>query len=146
VFNMLPQLGAGGCCPRPRNDRLASAITAAAIASVACTMSAGTTFGSTWTSAMRHGGLADRARREHEVLGLDRERLSARQPNEHRRGRDADGDHCIGEARAEERGERDREDQERAREHGIGEREISMSVCRRRSRRGGRSARRSTAR
>ena len=35
---MLPQLGAGGCWPSPRNDRLASAITAAAIASVACTI------------------------------------------------------------------------------------------------------------
>jgi len=29
---MLPQLGAGGCCPSPRNDRLASAMTAAAMA------------------------------------------------------------------------------------------------------------------
>src|SRR5512141_801408 len=54
---MLPQLGAGGCWPRPRNDRLASAMTAAAIASVDCTMSAGTTFGSTWRNATRHGGL-----------------------------------------------------------------------------------------
>src|SRR5437764_1251990 len=59
---MLPQLGAGGCWPRPRNDRLASAITAAAMASVACTISGAVTFGSTWRSAIRPGGwLADRA-------------------------------------------------------------------------------------
>ena len=32
-------------------------MTAAAIASVAWTMSAGATFGSTWRSATRHGGL-----------------------------------------------------------------------------------------
>src|SRR5438445_9895832 len=32
---MLPQLGYGGCWPRPRNDRLASAMIAAAVASVA---------------------------------------------------------------------------------------------------------------
>src|SRR6516225_9844057 len=37
VLSMLPQLGAGGCWPRPRNDRLASAIIAAAIARVTCT-------------------------------------------------------------------------------------------------------------
>src|SRR5438045_9694208 len=54
---MLPQLGAGGCWPRPRNDRLASAMTAAAIASVAWTISAGAALGSTWTSATRHGRL-----------------------------------------------------------------------------------------
>jgi len=54
---MLPQLGAGGCCPSPRNDRLASAITAAAMASVACTMSGATMFGRMWRSAMRRCGL-----------------------------------------------------------------------------------------
>ena len=68
---MLPQLGAGGCWPRPRNDRLASAITAAAIASVACTISGAAMFGSTWRSAMRSGGLPTRARRLDVVLDLD---------------------------------------------------------------------------
>ncbi len=57
VFSMLPQLGAGGCWPRPRNDRLASAMIAAAIASVDCTISGDATFGSTCRTAMRHGGL-----------------------------------------------------------------------------------------
>src|SRR5205809_19325 len=52
LLSMLPQLGAGGCCPSPRNDRLASAITAAAIASVACTMSGATMFGKMWRSAI----------------------------------------------------------------------------------------------
>jgi hypothetical protein len=50
---MLPQLGAGGCWPRPRNDRLASAMIAAAVASVACTISGGSTFGNTWRNAIR---------------------------------------------------------------------------------------------
>ena len=50
---MLPQDGDGGCWPRPRNDSAASAMMAAAIDSVTCTSSAGTTFGSTWRSAMR---------------------------------------------------------------------------------------------
>ena len=35
VFSMLPQLGLGGCCPRPRKDRLASAMIAVAAARVA---------------------------------------------------------------------------------------------------------------
>ena len=96
-------------------------MTAAAIASVACTISGGTMFGSTWRSAMRQRRIADRARGQHEVLGLDRERLAAREADEHRRRRDADRDHRVGEARPEERGERDREDQERAREQRIGE-------------------------
>src|SRR3979411_1086139 len=44
-LSMLPQLGSGGCWPRPRNDRLASAMIAAAVANVACTSTGGTTFG-----------------------------------------------------------------------------------------------------
>ena len=54
---MLPQLGAGGCWPRPRKDRLASAMIASAIASVACTSTGGTMLGATWRSATRQGGL-----------------------------------------------------------------------------------------
>jgi len=42
---MLPQDGAGGCCPSPRNDSAASAMIAAAIESVAWTNSAGMIFG-----------------------------------------------------------------------------------------------------
>ena len=57
VLSMLPQLGAGGCCPRPRKDRLASAMMAAAMASVAWTRSGGITFGKMWRSAMRRCGL-----------------------------------------------------------------------------------------
>ena len=96
-------------------------MTAAAIASVAWTISAGTTFGSTWRERDAPRRIADRARGEDEILGLDRHRLPARQADEHRRGRDADRDHRVGEARAEERRQRDREDQERAREHGVGQ-------------------------
>src|SRR5580698_5173247 len=43
-----PQDGSGGCCPSPRNDSDASAMIAAAIASVPCTSTGGTMFGSTW--------------------------------------------------------------------------------------------------
>ena len=66
-------------------------------------------------------GVADRARGEYEFLGLDRQRLPARQPHEDRCRRDADRDHRVGEARTEERGKRDRQDQERAREHRVGQ-------------------------
>ena len=48
------------------------------------------------------------------VLGLHRQHLAAGQADEDRRGRKADGDHRVGQARAEEGGERDRQDQERA--------------------------------
>ena len=95
-------------------------MTAAAIASVACTISGGTMFGSTCRERDAPRRIADRARGQHELLGLDGERLSARQPDEHRRRRDADRDHRVGQARAEERGERDREDQERAGEQRVG--------------------------
>src|SRR5262249_3709307 len=44
-LSMLPHDGAGGCWPRPRKDRDASAMMAAAIESVACTSSAGRIFG-----------------------------------------------------------------------------------------------------
>src|SRR5882724_8454782 len=44
-LSMLPQDGAGGCWPRPRNDSAASAMIAAAIDKVACTKSAGMMFG-----------------------------------------------------------------------------------------------------
>ena len=96
-------------------------MTAAAIASVAWTISARHDVRQHVAQRDAPRRIADRARGEDEVLGLDRQRLPARQPDEHRRGRDADRDHRVGEARAEKRGQRDREDQERAREHGVGQ-------------------------
>src|SRR5215470_13805536 len=57
ALSMLPQDGAGGCWPSPRNDSAASAMIAAAIDSVACTRSAGRMLGRMWNSAMRQGGL-----------------------------------------------------------------------------------------
>src|SRR5258708_1862390 len=45
AFSMLPQEGAGGCWPRPKNDNAASAMMAAAIDNVACTNRAGMMFG-----------------------------------------------------------------------------------------------------
>src|SRR5678816_4303348 len=57
VLSMLPQLGAGGCWPRPRNDRLASAMIAAAIARVDWTITGARMFGSTWRQAIRNGEL-----------------------------------------------------------------------------------------
>ena len=47
VFSIEPQDGFGGCWPRPRNDRLASAMIAVAMVRVACTMIGGSTFGRT---------------------------------------------------------------------------------------------------
>ena len=45
VFSMEPQDGAGACWPRPRKERLASAMMAVATVSVACTMMGAKTFG-----------------------------------------------------------------------------------------------------
>src|ERR1700736_361867 len=45
ALSMLPQDGAGGCWPKPKNDNAASAMIAAAIDSVACTNSAGMMLG-----------------------------------------------------------------------------------------------------
>ncbi len=53
------------------------------------------------------------------ILGLDRQNLAARQAHEDRHGGQADGDHRIGEARAQEGGERDRDDQEGHREEAL---------------------------
>src|ERR1700693_3167940 len=57
VLSMLPQEGLGGCWPRPRNDRLASAMIAAAVARVAWTRIGGTMLGKMWRSMMRRCGL-----------------------------------------------------------------------------------------
>ena len=122
-------------------------MTAAAIASVACTISGAHDVGQDVAQRDAQVRVADRARRLDVVLDLDREHLRARQPDEHRRRRDADRDHRVGEARAEERGERDREDQERAGEHRVGDaRDQRRRPSRRRSPRAGRSARRAKAR
>src|SRR5580698_1194905 len=45
VLSVDPQEGAGGNCPRPRNDRLASAMIAIATVRLACTMIGGRTLG-----------------------------------------------------------------------------------------------------
>ena len=54
---MLPQEGAGGCCPKPKNDSAASAMMAAAIDNVAWTNKAGMMLGRMWNSAIRQRGL-----------------------------------------------------------------------------------------
>src|SRR3546814_19897243 len=53
VFSMDPQDGLGGCKPRPRKDRLASAMMALAIMMVACTIRAGMTLGRICRKIMR---------------------------------------------------------------------------------------------
>ena len=45
VFSIEPHEGAGGNCPSPRNDRLASAMIALATVRLPCTMIGGSTFG-----------------------------------------------------------------------------------------------------
>ena len=121
VLSMLPQLGAGGCWPRPRNDRLASAMIAAAIASVDCTITGAQDVRQHVAPDDPERRVAERARRLDVVLDLDVEHLGARQANEDRHRRDADRDHRVGEVRAEERRQRDRQDQEREGEHRVGQ-------------------------
>ena len=55
------QLGAGGCTPSPRNDRIASAMIAIGIETVACTRSELTMFGRMCRD-IRRGSPAPRAR------------------------------------------------------------------------------------
>ncbi len=50
---MLPHDGAGGCWPKPRNERLASAMMAAATVMLTCTKSGGSVFGRMWRTATR---------------------------------------------------------------------------------------------
>src|SRR5206468_11552187 len=52
---MLPHDGAGGCWPRPRNDKLASAMIAAATVRLDWISSGGIALGRTWPAAMRTG-------------------------------------------------------------------------------------------
>ena len=65
--------------------------------------------------------IADRTRGFHVILDLDGHHLTAREPHENRRRRYADGDHRIAEARAEECGKRDRQDEEWAGQHRVGD-------------------------
>src|SRR5262249_53993452 len=55
------------------------------------------------------------------VLDLHGHHLGARQPYEYWRGRNADRDHRITEAGAQEGGERDSKNEKRARQNGIGD-------------------------
>ena len=110
---MLPHDGAGGRWPRPRKARLASANTAIAIVSVACTTIGASTFGSTWPVTMAEMAEALRTRGGDVVLGADDEGLRAGDADEDRHRRDADGDHGVLQARPQERGERDGQHQER---------------------------------
>ena len=71
---------------------------------------------------------ADRPRALDVILRLDRQHLAACQPDEDRRRRDADGDHRVGQARPQEGGERDGEDQERAGQKASVTREITASI------------------
>jgi hypothetical protein len=56
VFSIDPHDGAGGCWPRPRKDRLASAMMAVATVSVACTTSGAKMFGVMWRSRISRFG------------------------------------------------------------------------------------------
>src|SRR5690606_14391818 len=53
VFSIEPHDGLGGCRPRPKKDRLASAMMAVAIVIVACTISGGMMLGRMWRRTMR---------------------------------------------------------------------------------------------
>src|SRR4051794_12156152 len=47
-LSILPQLGAGGCWPRPRKERLASATIAIAVVKTICTIKGLMAFGAIW--------------------------------------------------------------------------------------------------
>src|SRR5215831_6675741 len=93
---------------------------AAAMASVACTMIGPRMLGRMWRRTIRRCGLPT-ARGFDVVLDLGVEYLRPRQADKGRHRRDADRDHGIGEARAQEGGKRDGEDEEGTGEERIGD-------------------------
>ena len=90
---MLPHDGAGGCWPSPRNDRLASAMIAAATVRLDWMSSGGSMLGRTWPHGDAQPRAAERPRGDDELLGGERQRRPARQPQERRAGPRSDGEH-----------------------------------------------------
>src|SRR5262249_19630466 len=85
ALSMVPQLGRGGCTPSPRKDRIASAMTAPGMDTVAWTRSALLMLGRMWR-AMTRRSPAPRARAVDEILLARGEHQPAREPDVRRRG------------------------------------------------------------
>jgi len=116
---MLPHDGAGGCWPKPRNDRLASAMIAAATVMLDWTRSGGSMFGRMWQTAMRRREQPSARAASNEVLRLDDEHGARERRRKIGRAAIPIAINGVGEAGPEEGGERDGHDQERNRQHGI---------------------------
>jgi len=143
VFSIEPQLGAGGCWPRPRttgwprDDRRRDG-------QRRLHDHRRQDVGQDVAQQDARRRIADRARRLDVVLGAYRQHLAARERTKIgvavMRWRSS---RC--EARAEEGGQRDGEDEERDRQHGVGDAAHHRVDARRRSRPACRAARDSTA-
>src|SRR4030095_8385819 len=125
VVSMVPQLGRGGCTPRPRKDRMASAMMAPGMDTVAWTRRALPMFGRMWrgntTQAPPPGAArAEGTRALDEILLAGGEDESAGEPDIGRGRADADGHRGIGERRPEDGDEADGEDEEGERKPRVG--------------------------
>ena len=107
--SMVPQLGVGGCTPRPRKLSAASAMIAPAMPSVAWTTTAGSAVGSTCRRTIRAGAGAERARGLHELELPRAQRLPAHEPRVAHPADHRQREHDVGQARAEDGDERDRQ-------------------------------------
>ena len=108
---MSPQDGVGGCVPRPRNERAASARIAKAIEMVACTMTGAMMFGRMCSRMMRQLDAPLRARRLDVGKRGHAQGLAAHDAREIRREGDADGEDRVGDARPEHGRYGEREEQ-----------------------------------
>ena len=117
--SIVPQLGVGGCTPRPRKLSDASAMIAPAMPSVACTTTAGSAVGRTWRRTIRAGAGAERARRLDELELARAQRLPAHQPRVAHPADHRQRQHDVGQARAEHGDERDRQQDPRKRHQHI---------------------------
>jgi len=111
-FNIAPQLAAGRGTPRPRKLRVASARTAPARPTAACTSSGGRIFG-------RMCRRPQCPRRLHKLAPLHRHHLRPHQTRIRNPPRERQGDHHIQQTRTHKRHKRNRQQNPRKREKRI---------------------------
>ena len=121
VFSIVPQLGVGGWTPRPRNERMASAMIALGIETVAWTSRALKMFGKDVAQHHPHVAAAQGPRALDVVLLRGAQHQPAGQPNVGRRGRHADGHGGVGQGRSQDGDQADGQDQERKGQPGVRE-------------------------
>ena len=108
---MAPQLGVGGCAPRPKKPSVASRMMPSPIASMPTTMTGATAFGSRWREQDMAGRGAEIDGRLEIGLALQLDDLRAGEARELRQIGDADGKHRAVEAGADD-GDQDQRDQD----------------------------------